>query len=459
MAEVVNMPKLGFDMQEGQLINWLKQPGEEVHHGDVLAEIESDKATVQVESFVEGVMLQHLVNAGDWVPIGAPIAVVGAAGEKVDAAAVGGQAPAAAAQPNAAATSEEAAPAVEAAASPKPQVGQANTAAPDAEGRATAPKSPQTEGNGHYPAGVKASPLARRVAEEKGIDLAQLEGSGPNGRIVRADVDSFKQALADAPAAPRQAPAGSSAPATVPVRTSAPVALRDDDESIETPKMRKRIGQRMVESKTTVPHFYVTTTIDMAPALDLRKELNKRLEATKDAGTKISVNDMIVKAVAIALSEFPNLNSSFNGDTIIRHKHFNVGIAVALDNGLINVVAKDADRTPLAQMAKTNAEMIDRARSGKINPDDVEGETIAVSNLGPFDVDHFIAIINPPAAAIVAVGSAGQVPIVLEDGTLGVGWRMKATISADHRVTDGAEAAKFMQRLKEILEDPLRLLM
>jgi len=455
MAEVINMPKLGFDMQEGQLINWLKNTGDTVKHGDVLAEIESDKATIQVESFVEGTILAHLVKAGDWVPIGAPIAVVGAAGENVDYAALGIEAPAtAAAAPSAAASTDS--QTVEAAAPPRPGAETSLSAAPDAVGQERREtrgggngRAQRVDENGHgtLPEGVKASPLARRIAKDKGIDLTQLAGSGPGGRIVRADVESYKEALAQAPAAPRQA--------AVQRTTVQPI---EGDETLETPKIRKRIGQRMLESKTTVPHFYVTTTIDMGPALDLRKELNKRLEG-KEAGAKVSVNDMIVKAVALALREFPNLNSSFNGDTILRHKHINVWIAVALDNGLINVVSQDADKTALAVMAKSNAEMIDRARSGKIKAEDVENETFAVSNLGSFDVDHFIAIINPPAAGIVAVGSAAQVPVVLEDGTLGAGWRMKATISADHRVTDGAEAAKFMQRVKQILEDPLQLLM
>jgi pyruvate dehydrogenase E2 component (dihydrolipoamide acetyltransferase) len=193
----------------------------------------------------------------------------------------------------------------------------------------------------------------------------------------------------------------------------------------------------------------------MGEALELRKDLNAR-RADDD---KLSINDLIVKAAALAVREFPNLNSSYNGDTIIRHGRINVGIAVALDEGLMNVVSKDADVTPLTVMARSHREMIARAREGKVKPDDVDGETFAISNLGVYDVEHFIAIINPPAAAILAIGAAQQTPIVKEDGTLGVGWRMKATISADHRVTDGAEAARYMQRLKEILEDPLRLLM
>ncbi len=474
MAELVNMPKLGFDMQEGQLIAWRKNPGDEVKHGDVLAEIESDKATVEVESYVEGVMLQQLVEAGSWVPIGAPIAVVGQAGEQVDLAALGVQGAAAEQAPASklgpqAASAQQSPSEVEAAAAPRAESGQANAAAPkpagqrqdtsgapaeigqgrrDTDGRRTPPKAP--EGNGHatLPDGVRASPLARRVAREKGVDLGRIEGSGPQGRITRADVENYQRALAEGPAAAAVAPATAQRPQVA-------VQPMEGDETIETPRMRRRIGQRMVESKTTVPHFYVTTEIDMGPVLDLRAELNRRLEKE---GSKISVNDLIVKAVALALKDFPNVNSSFNGDRIIRRRRINVGIAVAVENGLLNVVSREADKTPLTVMAKTHAEMIGRAREGKVKPEDVEGETIAVSNLGAYEVDHFIAIINPPAAAIVAVGSAKQVPIV-KDGELAVGWRMKATVSADHRVTDGAEAAQYLQRVKEILEDPLRLLM
>jgi pyruvate dehydrogenase E2 component (dihydrolipoamide acetyltransferase) len=418
MAELVNMPKLGFDMREGQLVSWLKKTGDSVSQGDVIAEIESDKATVEVEAYVSGTVLELLVSEGDWVPIGAPIAVVGDAGESYDLAALG----------VAADEAEEQAP------------------APVAESASAAPASGETpsvgDGNGYsFPEGVRASPLARRLAAEQQVDLSRVEGSGPMGRIVRADIEAFQESASAVPAP--------STPAY------APVVAGPDSEEIPTPRMRSRIGARMVESKTTVPHFYVTVEIDMGAAMALRKELNARREAED----KISVNDLIVKAAALALREFPNLNSSFNGETIVRHNHINVGIAVALDEGLINVVSKDADLVPLTAMAKTHREMVERAREGKIKPEDVEGETFAVSNLGGFDVEHFVAIINPPDAGIMAVGSARQVPVVTKDGKLGIGWRMKATISADHRVTDGAEAARFMQRIKEILEDPLRLLM
>jgi pyruvate dehydrogenase E2 component (dihydrolipoamide acetyltransferase) len=422
MAELIAMPKLGFDMQEGTLVAWLKQPGDTVAKGDILAEIETDKATVEVEAFVEGTLLQLLVDENTILPIGAPIAVIGAPGEEVDLAALGvaegAEASVAASEP----ASDGGPPAPEV---PVP------SAVPDANGRG-------------LPDGVRASPLARRIAQESGINLAQVQGSGPQGRIVKADVEAFL--AGGAPAAP--------APATRPAPLVA-VPTGPDTEEIPTSRMRKLIGERMVQSKTTVPHFYVTTEIDMQAALDLRAQINAGL-ADED---KVSVNDMVVKAVALTLRQFPNLNSSFNGDTIVRHNHVNVGIAVALDEGLMNVVSKDADVTPLTVMAPINREMIARAREGKVRPDDIEGETFTVSNLGPFDVDHFIAIINPPAAGIVAVGSARKIPVVDENGELTVGLRMKATISADHRVTDGAEAARFMQHVKQVLEDPLRLMM
>ncbi|MBN1428565.1 MAG: 2-oxo acid dehydrogenase subunit E2 [Anaerolineae bacterium] len=418
MAEIVNMPKLGFDMQEGQLVRWLKKPGDPVKVGEPLAEIESDKATIEVEAYVEGTLLQHLVNENDWVPIGAPIAVIGQAGETVDPAALGVVQPAAEKGAEAAPSTPQQKPA-----SPAP---------------VAAPKSGNGDG---LPDGVRASPLARKIADEQGVSLSRIRGSGPGGRIVKADVEAHQEGSMGAPA--------KTAPAYAPVQAGA------EDETIPTPRIRSRIAARMIESKATVPHFYVTTEIDMGAALDLRKDLNAR-RADDD---RLSVNDLIVKATALAAREFPNLNSSYNGDTIIRHGRINVGIAVALDEGLINVVSRDADITPLTVMARSHREMIARAREGKVKPEDVEGETFAVSNLGVYDVEHFVAIINPPAAAILAIGSARQVPIVKEDGTLGVGRRMKATISADHRVTDGAEAARFMQRLKEILEDPLRLLM
>ncbi len=425
MAELVNMPKLGFDMKEGQLVAWLKKPGDTVAEGDALADIESDKATIQVEAYVEGTVLELLAEEGDWIPIGAPIMVVGEKGESYDLAALG----------------------VKTAEKEKAPVPAAEAAAPAAAPSAPAPVSaPAVNGGGDgLPDGIRASPLARKVAEEWGIDVTKIPGTGPSGRITRSDVESFREALASAPAA-------------VAFAAPTPAQPMAEDKQIPTPRLRARIAERMTTAKQTVPHFYVTTEIDMGPALELRKELNNRLDAD-ETGIKISVNDMVVKAAALALTDFPNINASFNGDAIVQHARINVGIAVAVEGGLLNVVSKDADKAPLRAMAASHRDMIGRAREGKVKPDDIEGETFAVSNLGAYEVDHFIAIINPPAAGILAVGSAKQTPIVTDDGKLAVGWRMKATISADHRVTDGAEAAQYLQRVKEILEDPLRLLM
>ena len=229
-----------------------------------------------------------------------------------------------------------------------------------------------------------------------------------------------------------------------------------DVEIIPLSRIRARIGQRLVESKQFVPHFYVTSDIDVAAALALRAQLNASIS---DEAGKISVNDLIVKAVALALRRFPNLNSHYYGDKLVRHKRINIGIAVALpEGGLVNVTSYDADKASLGTMAANHRDMITRAREGKVKPHEIEGSTFSVSNLGPFDVDHFSAIINPPEAGILAVGSAKKVPVVLEDGTLGVGMRMKATISVDHRVSDGVEAAEFMQAFKRLIENPMRLL-
>jgi pyruvate dehydrogenase E2 component (dihydrolipoamide acetyltransferase) len=425
MAELINMPKLGFDMREGQLINWVKAVGDTVERGDVLAEIESDKATVEVEAYTSGTLLELLAEEGDWVPIGAPIAVIGAEGEDYNLAALGVEGEG------------------EAEAQPEAE-------AEVAEAPAKEEKQPEVikGGNGHgLPGGVRASPLARRVAEDLGIDLGRVEGSGPQGRIVKADVEEFAEGGEAAKAAPAGMPQAAAA--------YEPVEAGPDDTEFETPRMRQRIGQRMVQAKQQVPHFYVTTEIDMDAAMQLRKGVNERLA---DQDIKVSLNDLIVKAAALTLREYPNLNASFNGDTIIQHGHINIGIAVAVENGLINVVSKDADEATLSALAVRHKELIGRARSGKIKPGDVEGETFAVSNLGPWDVDHFIAIINPPSAAILALGTAARQPVVKDDGTLGVGYRMKATVSADHRVTDGAEAAAFLQAFKQVLEDPIRLL-
>lgn len=437
MAEPIIMPKLGFDMAEGTLIRWTVEIGQAIKKGDVIAEIETDKATIEIESTVEGTVLQLLAQPGEVVAVGAPIGYVGAPDEAASQAA----APAPKAAPAAGAAGAPV-PAPETAAAPAPQ------AAPEV--------SAETGGDGF----IKASPIARRLADERGIDLRRVKGTGPGGRITKKDIENFP--VEEAPAAPVAAPA---APVPPPIPPEAPrptmptfteVPSGPDVEIIPLSRIRARIGQRLVESKQFVPHFYVTNEIDVAKALELRAQLN---ESISDPAGKITINDLIVKAVALTLREFPNLNSHYYGDKLVRHKRINIGIAVALpEGGLVNVTSYDADKTSLGTMAANHRDMITRAREGKVKPHEIEGSTFSVSNLGPFDVEHFIAIINPPEAAILAVGSARKVPVVLDDGTLGVGLRMKATLSVDHRVSDGVEAAQFMQKLKELLENPMRLL-
>ena len=415
MADYIVMPKLGFDMREGVLNNWLKQVGDTVNRGDVVAEIESDKATLELEAQVAGVLLQTLHGPGDVVPVGANLAIVGQAGEDVSAMA-GGNGGAAAPAPATATTNAPLAAASAPAVADKPAVAQAETApqtppAPVAEESyppAPAAAPPSAAADDSYPGGVRATPVARRLAEEKKVDLLRVTGSGPDGRIRKADVESF---LAAPPAA---------APAPAPAAPSAQPTAGSDGDEIALTRLRQAIGRRMVESKTSVPHFYVTTEVDMGAALALRKQINETLTDEQ----KVTVNDLIVKAAALALRDFPNLNAAFGGDKIIRHQRISVGSAVAVEGGLLTVVQKDTDTSTLSKIATDNRAMIARAREGRIKPDDVEGGTFTVSNLGAFDVDHFIAIINPPDAAILAVGSAREVPVVV-GGQLAIGTRMK----------------------------------
>ncbi|MBN2470375.1 MAG: 2-oxo acid dehydrogenase subunit E2 [Anaerolineae bacterium] len=436
MAETIQMPKLGFDMAEGTLVRWVKQIGDQVSKGEVLAEIETDKATIEIEASASGALLKFLVSEGDVVPVGADIAIVGEEGESVPE----GDAPAPAEK-----VEEE--PAEE-----KPAEEPAEAEKAPAKETAPADADEGEEVDERLPGGVKASPLARRMAEDKDINLKQVKGTGPGGRIVKRDIEGFTPSAAPAEKAPAEKPARGAA---IPAASFGEVPSGPDVEVEQTSKLRSRIASRMIEAKQQVPHFYVTTEMDVDAMLALRKQLNDSLE---EGGTRISVNDMIVKAAALTLRKYPNLNSHYYGDKVVRHKRINIGVAVALDEGLMNVVTKDADKASIGTIAAQNKDMIARAREGKVKTDDIEGATFTVSNLGPYDVDHFIAIINPPEAAILAIGAGKKVPVVREDGTLGVGARMKVTISVDHRVSDGAEAAEFLQQMKQLIENPTRLL-
>ncbi len=411
MAEIVAMPKLGFDMAEGKLVRWMRAEGETVEQGQVLAEIETDKATVEVEAAAGGVVRKHLVAEGASVPVGTAIAIIGTADEPLPEAAR-----AAAVQ---AVAPRRAPPAPAAVASPAP----------------TGPRAPaaaepyrEPEGDGRLPGGRRASPLARRLAAEKGVSLGTVAGSGSGGRVTRRDVEDAVEgrAVGLAPAA--------------------------ETEHVPLSRVRALIGRRMTQAKQQAPHFYVTSEIDAAPLMSFREELN----AILGEEAKVSVNDVIVKATALTLRDFRNLNASIEGDQIVRHGAVNVGVAVALDDGLLTVVARDADRKALPALAREIREMVARARQGHVRPEDIEGSTFSVSNLGMYDVETFIAIINPPEAAILAVGSVREEAIV-RDGQLAAGKRLKLTLSADHRVSDGVEAARFLQALRQVLEHPLRM--
>lgn len=430
MADTVIMPKLGFDMAEGTLVKWVASEGEAVKKGTVLAEIETDKATVEVESTSEGIILRQLVSEGAIVPVGNPIAVVGKAGEKVETPVI-----------------EEAAPAVSAQAGKPSAAGESVVASTQEAIAAPGPVRVMVE-EGHLPEGLRASPVARRVAEERGINLKQVRGSGPGGRIVKKDLESYT------PVAVPPLPVAVSMPAPQPVPIWQPIGTSPADQVIPVSRLRAAVGRRMVQSKQQVPHFYVTHEYDMAKVTELRAQVNKMLTE----GEKLSVNDFIIKAVALTLRQFPNLNANLDGDKVIRHGQINIGSAVAIEGGLLTVVCRETDLKPIRQISLEVKAMAERSRQGKIHPEDVDGSTFSISNMGMFDVENFIAIINPPEAAILAVGTAREVPVVV-DGQIKPGVRMKATISVDHRVSDGAEAARFMQALAVYLEEPMKLLL
>jgi len=400
MAETISMPKLGFDMAEGLLVRWVKQVGENINKGDVLAEIETDKATVEVESSASGVVLQLIVDQGTMVPVNAPIAIVGKAGEVVS--------------------------------SQSPVI--SKKVADEKPLRATPIVAPVSQTVISAESGsVKASPLAKKIARDNKVNLANVQGTGPGGRIVRKDIET---ALT------------SGQPSAISAQLPS-----TEDQVIQTTKLRQAIGRRLIESKTTIPHFYVTHEFKMDALLDMRKQINAYVPDTE----KVSVNDFILKGVALSLRLFLNLNATIKGNEVIQFSHVNVGVAVTVPGGLMTVVVKDTDQKTLRQISAEVKTMAGRAREGKVKPDDVDGSTFSTSNLGMYDVEDFIAIINPPEAAILAISSAREVPVV-ESGELKVGWRMKATISVDHRVSDGAEAAQFMQALAEFLENPVRML-
>ena len=430
MATEVQLPALSPTMTEGKIVKWLKKEGDSISSGEAIAEVETDKSNLEVEAFDDGVLLKILVPEGETGKVGAPIAVIGQKGEKVEASAAPAK-PAAAPAPAPAAPTPAARPA------PKPApAGPAQVVPIRRAEEAPAP----SEDNGR----LRASPLAKRMAREEGLDLAGVQGSGPSGRIVKRDVEAAigqagQAAVAKAPAtAPRPAP------------VAVPMFGRREPDVIPISGMRKVISQRMAEVKPGVPHFYVTVDIDMEEAVKVR-------EQAKAAEVKISINDLIVKASALALRRQPKVNVSLQGDRILQFHTADVGIAVAIEDGLITPVIRDADQKSLGTIGAEARELAERARRRALKPEEYSGGSITVSNLGMFGVDSFIAVINPPQASIVAVGAVAEKAVVRE-GKVVVRKTMSATFSGDHRIVDGALGAQYLQELKALLEQPTKLL-
>lgn len=425
MTEVI-MPKMGDGMEEGTLLEWLKKDGDKVKTGEVIGNIQTDKATLELESPGTGTLTGFLLKGGETVPVGVPIAAILKDGESLPAGWGGGSSSApAAAEPAPASSNGEAAPA---AASAEPQAS-ASVETPTEEA------APAEQGR------IKASPLARRIAAEKGIDLAQVKGTGPGGRIVEKDVRESTPATA--PAATPSAPT----PAA-----PAPVTPSAEDQTISLPRLRQITAKRTTESKQQVPHFYVTVEVDVENIGALREMFER------DGSGKVSINDFVVKACALALRDMPVVNSVFQGDKLIQKGGVHVGIAVALEDGLTVPVIKGADALTLRQISASAKSLAKKARDNKLGMDELQGSTFAISNMGMLDVDNFIAIINQPNAAIVAIASVRKKVVVGENDEIEIRSRMNITGSFDHRVVDGAVGAKFINLVKDYLQNPTRLL-
>ena len=416
MAIIIEMPKLSDTMTEGTLVRWLKKEGDKVRTGDVLAEVETDKATMEMAADDEGILGKIYVPAGSKAGLGVALAVLVEEGEAV---------------PDAPTAKVPAAPAAAAGGAPA----------------AAAPRGPGAKASGGSAAGgaggrVKASPLAKKLAAERGVDLRTLAGSGPGGRIVRADVLG----------APVGGPA---AGAAKPVQTIRPVA-GPDDTRIPLSGMRTIIAERLLMSKTQIPHFYLNIEVDAGPIMALRQEINAGTE--KSGGNKYTVNDFILKAVAAAAAQVPAVNASFDGDSIVQFAAVNLSVAVAVEDGLVTPVLRNADKKTLLEVSTAVKDFAARAKGKKLSPDEFVGGTITVSNLGAYGIDNFDAIINPPQAAILSIGAAKKVPVVNAKGEITVGNRMWVGMSCDHRVVDGAVGATYLAALKKLLENPALML-
>jgi len=455
MAEVIKMPRMSDTMTEGVIVSWVKKEGDKVKSGDVMAEVETDKATMELESYTDGTLLYIGAKEGATVPVDGVIAVIGNPGEDFKAllGKNGGAAPAAdkapAAQPAAQAdksAAPEPAGTENETVAPAPVADKAPSAPAD---KSVTPASPVTENEAAAPASptlspsvspssedsrLKASPLAKKIAEDKKIDINQVKGTGDNGRIVKKDVENFT---------PSQAPAAKP--------YLAPATGEEGYEDVSLSQMRKTIAKRLTESKFSSPEFYLTMEIKMDRAIEVRKSINGFLEE------KISFNDLIIIAVAAALRKHPKVNASWLGDKIRFYKHIHIGVAMAIEDGLVVPVVKFADTKKISRISAEVKDFAEKAKNKKLQLQDFEGNTFTISNLGMFGIEEFTAIINPPDACILAVGAIEEKP-VLENGVIKPGNRMKVTLTCDHRVVDGATGAQFLQTFKQYLEEPVTIL-
>lgn len=460
--KTVEMPKMGDTMVEGKILQWLKHEGDPVKKGESLAEVETDKVNIEIEAFASGVLRKILVPEGKSAPVGAGIALIGAPDEPLPEGLAGnGSAKATVATPVDLAKSEKTpvAPAQKPGGLLREETGAAYLQG--ATQQAGVQPAPPTKGEER----IFISPIARRLAEEHQLDYTRIQGTGPNGRIIKMDVEAAlaqMQAVPAVPVAPQPVAAPVAPPAPTPVQVPAPElapAPIETGEVIEMPltTMRRTIARRLGQSWQTAPHFYVTSVIDTGKLADLRRQINEYAE--KDpAPVKVSFNDLVIKAVALALVRMPQVNVSFAEDRLIQKKQVHIGMAVALEQGLIVPVLHNVDRRGILDIARESHRLAEAARTGKLHADDLSGGTFTISNLGMFDVDSFTAVINPPESAILAVGSITPTPVVV-DGQVVVRDRMKVTLSSDHRAIDGATAARFLQEVKRLLEEPFGLLL
>ena len=443
MATKVFMEALSPTMEEGKLVKWLKNEGDAIKSGDSLAEVETDKAIMELVARGDGVLRKRILNEGDSAPVGTLVGVIATADENIDAlvSGAGAPAPAAAAPAAAPAVAPAATPAVEtpapAAAAPAPAAPAPAAPAPAVAPAAPTPAAPAGTPSGH----TRSSPLARRLASEKGLDLASVQGSGPNGRIIKRDID----AVAAAPQAAAAAPATTGAPSARAADSGA------DYKDVPLTNIRKVIAKRLGESIGPIPTFYLTAELDLSRVQEMRKAM-----AELGPEFKVSVNDVLLKAIAVALSQHPEVNAHWNGDHIRYFNRVHLGMAVATDDGLIVPVIWDADRKRMSEISRDAKELAKRARERKLKPEEFTGSTFSVSNLGMFGIDQFTAIINPPEAGIIAIGTSEDKVVVI-DGEQVVRQRVRLTMSCDHRIIDGAVGAKFLQTLRRLVENPLML--